>query len=115
MLTREDVLFYAGIRHGGIAPKGDPTVTPLQDTDFANLPPTVTFGAECDPLCDDAGDYAEAIRAAGGRAHSFIEPGLVHAYLRARRTVPRAQTSFACITSALSALALGQWPYGDAR
>lgn len=114
MLTRADVLFYAGIRHGGTVPKGDPTVSPLQDTDFSNLPPTVTFGAECDPLCDDARAYAEAITQAGGRAHWVVEPGLVHAYLRARRTVPRAEASFARITSALSALALGQWPYGEA-
>ena len=115
MLTRDDVLFYAGIRHGGTAPKGDPTVTPLQDKNFSNLPPTVTFGAECDPLCDDARAYATAITEAGGRAHWVVEPGLIHAYLRARRTVPRAAASFARITAALSALAQGTWPYGDAR
>lgn len=115
MLTREDVLFYAGIRHGGTPPGPDPTVSPLADTDFAGLPPTVTFGAECDPLCDDAGDYAAAIAAAGGRAHSFTEQGLVHAYLRARHSVPRAAASFARITAALSALAKGDWPYGDTR
>lgn len=114
MLTRDDVLFYAGIRHVGTAPKGDATVTPLVDTDFTNLPPTVTFGAECDPLCDDAGAYAQAIRAAGGQAHSFTEKGLVHGYLRARTTVPRAEASFIRITTALSALARGDWPYGDA-
>jgi acetyl esterase len=115
MLTREDVLFYAGIRHNGMAPQADPTVSPLQDASFANLPPTVTFGAECDPLCDDAGAYAQAIRAAGGRAESFVEQGLVHGYLRARHTVPRAKASFARITTALSALATGDWPYGDTR
>ncbi|MBI1171659.1 alpha/beta hydrolase fold domain-containing protein [bacterium] len=115
MLTRADVQFYAGIRHGGTAPKGDPTVSPLQDNDFSNLPPTVTFGAECDPLCDDARAYAEAISGAGGRAHWIVEPGLVHAYLRARTTVPRAEASFARITAALSALARGEWPYGDAE
>jgi acetyl esterase len=115
MLTRDDVLFYAGIRHGGTAPQSDPTVSPLHDTSFADLPPTVTFGAECDPLCDDAGAYAKAVRAAGGRAVSFTEQGLVHGYLRARHSVPRAKASFARITTALSALAHGDWPYGDAQ
>lgn len=115
MLTRDDVIFYAGIRHDGAAPKADPTVAPLQDTNFANLPPTVTFGAQCDPLCDDAAAYANAIRAAGGLAESITEQGLVHGYLRARHTVPRAKASFARITTALSALATGDWPYGDAR
>lgn len=113
MLTLADVQFYAGIRHGGVVPLPDPTVSPLLDSDFANLPPTVTFGAECDPLCDDAANYAQALRAAGGRAKSFFEAGLVHGYLRARHSVPRAAASFARITDALSALAKTDWPYGD--
>lgn len=115
MLTRDDVLFYAGIRHGGLVPKGDPSVSPLQDVDFTRLPPTVTFGAECDPLCDDARTYAQAITAAGGRAHWITEQGLVHGYLRARHSVSRAAASFTRITTALSALARSDWPYGDAR
>ena len=114
MLTRDDVLFYAGIRHGGSVPKGDPTVSPLQDTDFSGLPPTVAFGAESDPLCDDARFYAQAIQNAGGRAHWVVEPGLVHGYLRARRTVDRAASSFARITRALQTLAAGGDPKGDA-
>lgn len=112
MLTRDDVLFYKDIRHGHPPPEGDATVSPLQDSDFADLPPTVTFGAECDPLCDDAASYAAAITAAGGRAHSFLEQGLVHGYLRARSTVPRAAASFTRITQAIAALARGDWPYG---
>ncbi len=113
MLTRDDVLYYAGIRHGGHQPKADPTVSPLQDADFVNLPPTVTFGAQCDPLCDDARTYAEKVRAAGGHSHWMTEHGLVHGYLRARHTVPRAAASFTRITDALSALAAGHWPYGE--
>ncbi len=113
MLTRDDLLFYRDIRHGAPPPAGDPTVAPLQDTDFADLPPTVTFGADCDPLCDDAADYAAAIRRAGGRAQFCHEQGLVHGYLRARSKVPRAAASFDRITTAIAALARGDWPYGD--
>jgi acetyl esterase len=115
MLTLADVEFYAGIRHGGVEVVGDPTVSPLQDTDFAGLPPTVAIGAECDPLCDDAHVYAQQVRAAGGRAQSFTATGLVHGYLRARATVPRAAESFAQICTAISALARSEWPYGDAK
>lgn len=114
MLTRDDVIFYAGIRHNGIAPANDPTTSPLHDVDFTNLPPTLTFGAECDPLCDDAQAYVDAVKNAGGPAQTVTEPGLVHGYLRARHTVPRAKASFARITDALSAMAKGQWPYGEA-
>ena len=114
MLTRDDILFYNDIRHDGPMPLGDPRIAPLHDSDFTNLPPTVTFGAECDPHCDDARLYATALTAAGGRAHFVLEPGLVHGYMRARRTVPRAAASFTRITQAIASLAQGQWPYGDA-
>ena len=111
MLTRDDVLFYKDIRHDGPAPDADPTVSPLQDTDFSGLPPTLALAAECDPLADDAPAYAAKITAAGGRAHSVTEPGLVHGYLRARTTVPRAAESFRRITGAISAFATGRWPF----
>lgn len=107
MLTRDDVLFYKGVRHAGPTPEGDPTVSPLQDTDFTGLPPTLAIAAECDPLSDDAQAYAGKITAAGGRAEWVVEKGLVHGYLRARTTVPRAAASFARITAAITAFATG--------
>ena len=113
MLTRDDVLFYKNIRHGAPPPVGDATVSPLQDADFTRLPPTLAIAAQCDPLADDARDYAARLTAAGGRAVWVEEPGLVHGYLRARATVPRAAASFARITAALSAMAAGHWPEGD--
>lgn len=110
MLTRADVLFYAAIRHAGPEPTADPTAAVLQDTDFSGLPPTWIVSAECDPLSDDGRTYRDRILAAGGRAHWHLEPGLVHGYLRARTTVPRARASFARITAAIQALGRGSWP-----
>lgn len=114
MLTLEDVLYYAGIRHGGEIPAPDPTVSPLLG-DLSGLPPTVAFGAECDPLCDDAEAYAAGIRAAGGKAVSITERGLVHGYLRARHSTMRARESFGRIVAAVDALAKGDWPFGATR
>lgn len=113
MLTRDDVLFYKNIRHGAPPPQGDASVSPLQDTDFSGLPPTLAISAQCDPLADDARDYAAKVNAAGGRAVWTEEAGLVHAYLRARHTVPRAAASFTRIVDALTAMANRQWPQGD--
>lgn len=113
MLTREDVIYYGRIRHGGQEPQGDPTSAPLQDKDFSGLPPTVVFTAECDPLCDDGRSYRDAIRAAGGKALWVPETGLVHGYLRARGSVPRAAASFARITAAIAMLARGGWDQAD--
>lgn len=114
MLSREDVLYYAKIRYiGDTEPADDPTATPLWAPSFAGLPPTIAFAAECDPLADDAGAYARLVAAEGGKAHSVLEKGLVHGYLRARATVPRARASFARIRDAIRALGEGRWPYGE--
>lgn len=111
MLTTADVEVYARVRFAdGTEAKGDATANPLQDTDFSGLPPTVAIAAECDPLCDDAAAYAARIRAAGGEAIAWVEPGLVHGYLRARHGVTRARQSFARIMGAIAALAEGRLP-----
>ena len=112
MLTRDDLLFYARVRYGGAEPAHDPTAAPLQASDFTGLPPTLAIAAECDPLCDDAAVYVAKIRAAGGRAMAVVEPGLVHGFLRARTSVPRAEASFSRVIAALTAFAAGDWPYG---
>lgn len=111
MLSRDEIRYYGDIRSDGPPPAGDASYAPLHDTDFAGLPPTVVFSAECDPLSDDGRDYRDAILAAGGKAAWFNEAGLVHGYLRARTTVSRARDSFARIIAALNALKSGCWPY----
>ncbi|MCB6178480.1 alpha/beta hydrolase [Rhodobacter sp. Har01] len=112
MLTAADLAFYAGIRHGGMAPpEGDATVSPLQDAEFSGLPMTLAIGAECDPLHDDAIEYAEKISAAGGLARAVTATGLVHGYLRARATVPRAAESFDMVCKTIAAFAEGRWPF----
>ncbi len=105
LLSRADMQFFEGIRCDGPAPLGDPRFAPLQDTDFAGLPPTIAFSAECDPLCDDGRAYCEQILAEGGDAQWFNEAGLVHGYLRARHTVPRARDSFTRIVDAVKKFA----------
>jgi acetyl esterase len=112
MLTRDDVLYYQGLYRSSAAP-GTTIVQPLKDNDFSGLPPTVAIGAECDPQCDEGARYEVRIRAAGGRAQFFLAPGLPHGFLRARTIVPRAAASFAQIITAITALARGDWPYGE--
>ena len=112
LLTMEEIEFYKTIRTSGRpAPEGDPTYAPLQDTDFKGLPPTVCICAECDPLADDGAAYRDAILKAGGQATFIREDGLVHGYLRARRSVKRAADSFDRIIDAISALGREDWPY----
>ena len=103
MLTRDDVVYYNTLRHkDGIPPVDDPTAAALHDTNFAGLPPTVVFSAQCDPLADDGQAYSARITAAGGHAIWHAEGGLVHGYLRARASVPRAAASFDRIIRAIA-------------
>ena len=105
MLTTRDVNFYSTIRSGNKADEQSKnsiaTHSPLQDTDFSNLPETVAFSAACDPLADDSKHYVDLIQSANGVATWINEDGLVHGYLRARHTVDRARLSFARIVDAL--------------
>jgi acetyl esterase len=108
MLSTQEVAFYQGIRHkGGAAPGHDPTAAPLQDVDFAGLPHTIAFSAQCDPVADDGRSYCAKITAAGGQAIWHLEEGLIHGYLRARASVPRAAESFERILTAISTLGAG--------
>jgi acetyl esterase len=109
LLSIRDMAFYQKIRTGGADVSKDAGFAPLRDVDFSGLPPTVCVTAECDPLSSDGPAYRDAIRAAGGRAVSIEEKGLVHGYLRARHTVGRARKSFARIVAAVQMLGLGHW------
>lgn len=111
LLGVRDIEFYRDVRTGGAAASADPTLEPLCDRDFSNLPPTVIFTAECDPLSSDGEIYRDRILAAAGRAFWFEEPRLTHSYLRARTTDPRAYAAFGHIVDAVAALAKGHWPY----
>ena len=105
MLTRDDILYYSKVRYpDGKSPDNDPTAFPLHETDLSDMPPTIAFSAECDPVADDAAAYCARITAAGGHAHWHLEPGLVHGYLRARHMVPRAAESFDRILHAITTL-----------
>ena len=114
LLTRDEIVFYEGIRYtDGAKPENDPTAVPLQDTTFANLPPTVIISAECDPITDGCRLYRDALQSSGVNVVWFNEVGLVHGYLRARTTVKRARDSFDRIIAALSALSENEWPYAE--
>lgn len=110
LLSTADVKAYQTLRTGGTAQPDDPTLSPLRDTDFSGLPPTVIVTAECDPLSDDGRDYGARLKEAGGRALWRKEARLTHSFLRSRRTVRRAREAFNAIIADVAALAAGRWP-----
>ena len=111
MLTSDDIKFYLESRSGRQIENmpQDKTIFPLLDDDFFNLPPTVVITANCDPLLDDGKNYASLVKAAGGRALWVNEEGLVHGFLRARREVEGASSSFKRIIRLLLMLGKKEW------
>ncbi|MFD1982010.1 alpha/beta hydrolase [Mesorhizobium newzealandense] len=111
LLSLHDIAFYRDVRSAKRQSPDDPTFSPLRDTDFSGLPPTVIVTAECDPLSSDGETYRDRILAAGGKAFWHEEPRLVHSFLRGRATVPAAAEAFERIIAAVAALGKGEWPY----
>ncbi|MER8436572.1 alpha/beta hydrolase [Mesorhizobium sp. M1393] len=109
LLTLSDIEFYRQVRSGKAKSPDDPTFLPLRDSDFSGLPPTVVVTAQCDPLSSDGEAYRDPFLAAGGRAWWYEEPRLVHSFLRARKTVPRAAEAFTRIVAAIATLGKGEW------
>lgn len=101
MLTTRDVEYFSMIRTDGKPVDNIVALLPLKDNNFSDLPKTIAFGAECDPLCDDSQNYCNAITSDGGVAQFFKEEGLVHGYIRARHSVDLARESFDRIVQAL--------------
>ena len=76
---------------GGFSDTMDPRLAPLQATSLANLPPAVVVTAQFDPLRDSGAAYADALRAAGGKAEHIAGPGMIHGFFDMGRWSPGAQ------------------------
>ena len=63
---------------------------PLAADDLGRLPPAIVIGAEHDPLCDEALEYAARLARAGTRVETHIASGMIHGFLRARAMSPAA-------------------------
>ncbi|WP_417588814.1 alpha/beta hydrolase [Pararhodobacter oceanensis] len=105
MLTLADMEFYGAMRFDGGMPARDVTAVPLDAEAFGDLPATVLFSAEADPLASDSVEYAARLAEAGVPVELTEEPGMVHGYLRARHMSKGARASFARMIKALEALA----------
>ena len=84
--------------------KKDFKLYPAQAEDFSKLPPAFISSAALDPLADDGPDFVDKLNAEGIIAKSVVEPGLMHGWLRARHTSPRASQAYGRIVQALKDL-----------
>ena len=106
LLTTEDVLFYRDARcASGQLPVDDAEFYPLLAKDYQDLPKTLAYSADIDPLRDDARLYVERLEAAGVEARWINQAGLVHDFLRARHRSQKAGAAFAAICESIIQLA----------
>lgn len=105
LLSAAEVEAYRLMRAGGRPPVADPSFEPLEDMDYAGLPPTVVITAECDPLSSGGEIYRDRIQAVGGACVWREEPRLTHSFMRARPVSRRARDAFARIARDVRALA----------
>ena len=101
LLSLDEIEFYREIIFPSSSNERFQSGLVLQGKDFKNLPNTIVFSAEFDPLSDEGGEYCKKIREAGGQAKWHLELGLVHGYLRARHSSKKARASFMRIKNSI--------------
>lgn len=104
MLTTEDMQYYWRLWLGVNDIPKQVQGMPLAAESFRDLPKTIIFSAELDPLVGEAELYCAQINAAGGQAQWQLEKDLTHSYLHARHQLASAQASFKRIQAALKDL-----------
>lgn len=82
-LEREQMLTCWAAYAPGLASKS-PEVSPLRAPDLSGMPPALFILAECDPLTDEATDYAERLEAAGVDVEVQVWKGMIHGFVRFR-------------------------------
>lgn len=90
ILSAGEMRFYASCYARNPEELLHPLVSPLRSARFEDLPPATILATELDSLRQDALTYAQRLIDVGVRVELRVEPGLVHAPLRARGMCPAA-------------------------
>lgn len=84
LLSGDEMVFFTACYVGRPANVEHRYVSPLLHETFEGLPPAYVMAAELDSLKVDALTYADRLRANGIPVELVVEPGFVHACVRAR-------------------------------
>lgn len=94
LLTGAEMEFYTACYSPDPETASHPYVSPLIAGDFGGLPKAYIMGAEMDSLAIDAEQYARQLQTQGTEVELVIEPGMVHAAIRARSLSPTVQDAW---------------------
>jgi len=83
-LSREAMKYFwkAYLGRNGDERNNSPYASPLEDTNFAGLPPAFIAVAEADVLRDDGLEYAIRLKDAGGTAEVYEAKGELHGFIK---------------------------------
>jgi acetyl esterase len=87
-LDREFLDWFAGAYVGPAGDARHPLVSPLLHPVPKGHPPALILAAACDPLFDEAGQYAERLREAGVPVTMVEAPGMIHAFNEITHLIP---------------------------
>ena len=106
-LSTSDVNYYWSLLAGDTDWRTETSAefAPLRAQSLADLPPTIITSAGCDPLRDDAMQYAVRLTQAGVPVEWRNDPQLIHGHLRARYMSGTAMSHFSWVCTALGAIA----------
>jgi acetyl esterase len=82
----------------------DPRASPLRSDKLAGVARAVICAAEFDPLRDEGGAYADALKRAGVEVAYFREPGMVHGYFGMGAASPAAEAARQRATAAFKSM-----------
>ena len=83
--------------------RAQPSVSPLNATDFSGLPPAYVMLAGYDPMRDEGRAYAEKLRAAGVAVTIADYPDLVHCFIYLQTVLPQANAAMTAAAKAVRA------------
>ncbi len=82
IMTTAKLKWYLAHYQKGLSDDQKPFAFPLQHTQFKNLPPTLIYNAEYDPLCDDGKIYGEKLIEAGAPCKIETHKGMIHGFIK---------------------------------
>ena len=77
--------------------------SPLRERELGGVAPAYIVAGGCDPLCDEAADYAQRLIAAGVNVTYRFFPGQMHGFVSSGRLIPEGRGACAEIAAALRA------------
>lgn len=103
-LDRSELTWYAESYLASEGAADHPLVSPVLHPIPAKLPPAVILAAECDPLRDDARDFALAMQRRGVDVELTVAPGMIHAFNALTHFIPAGRVYLRPVEEALQRL-----------